>query len=136
MVWLLAAYVGLMGLIGFGFFHAGVWMVLPFAGLEAVVIVAIFYLLVYRHLDDHEAVVVKGENLSVIKQEGRACRRYDLPRYWTRVSVERSRHYGHPPQLLLQSHGQSVEIGAQVHEDSRLALAEQLRRLLGQTAYS
>ncbi len=136
MVWLLAAYAGLMTLIGVGFMHAGLWMVLPFAGLEAVVIIAIFYFLVYRHLDDHEAVILEGENLSIIKHEGRVRSYYELPRYWTRVDLEPGQHRGQPSRLLLQSQGRAVEIGAQVREEGRRALAGQVRRLLGRTAYS
>ncbi len=136
MVWLLTAYAGLMALIGIGFLSAGVWMVLPFAGLEAAVIVAVFYFLVYRHLGDHETVILDGENLSIIKQEGQLRKYYELPRYWTRVDIEPARHRGHPPRLLLQSQGRAVEIGTHIREEGRRVLAGQVRRMLGRTAYS
>lgn len=135
MLWLLAAYAGLMALIGVAFLSAGLWMVLPFAGLEAGVIIAVFYFLVYRHLGDHETVILEGEDLSIIKREGQSRKHYALPRYWTRVDIEPARYRGHPSRLLLQSQGRAVEIGEHMREEGRRALARQVRRMLGRTAY-
>jgi uncharacterized membrane protein len=70
MVWLFLAYLGLMAVIGLGFLGAGAWMVLPFAGVEALLIFLIFYFVVYRHTNDHELVIIEGKTLSVISHQG------------------------------------------------------------------
>lgn len=136
MIWLFLAYIGLMSVIALALLGTGAWMVLPFAGLEAVVIATIFYYLVYRHTDDHELVTIDGETLSIIKREGRSRSRNVLPRYWTKLKLERSSHHWYPSRLLLRSYGRSVEIGAGIREQDRHALAEQLKTMLGHTAYT
>jgi uncharacterized membrane protein len=120
--------------IALGFLLAGAWMVLPFAGLEVVVIGAVFYYLVYRHGDDHDMVLIDGDCLSIIKREGRSESRYDFQRYWARVSLERGRYTSYPSCLLVGSHGQFVEIAANLREEERKALAKKLRALIALTA--
>ncbi|MFQ5937631.1 MAG: DUF2244 domain-containing protein [Acidiferrobacterales bacterium] len=134
MVWLVAAYTGLMLAIGLGFLHAGAWMVLPFAGIEALLIAAIFYFLVYRHVDDHEIIILDGENIGIVKKVAGTETRLDFQRYWTRVTVERDRWRS--PRLILRSHGRAIEIASQLSEDARSALAGKLKEMMGSTAYS
>jgi uncharacterized membrane protein len=136
MIWLFVAYAGLISIIGFGFFWVGAWMVLPFAGLEAVVIAAIFYYAVYRHIDDHELIMLDGDTLTIIKHRGKSQSRLDFQRYWTTVKLQRGGHHWHPSRLLLGSHGRFVEIGASIREEHRQVLASRLRRMMGQTAYT
>lgn len=136
MIWLFVAYIGLMLIIGLGLLGVGAWMVLPFAGLEAVVIGAIFYYLVYRHTDDHEVVVFDGDTLCIVKQHGKSQSRYQFQRYWTNVKLQRSGHHWYPARALLGSHGRFVEIGAGISEQDRQALAEKLKKIMGRTAYT
>jgi uncharacterized membrane protein len=135
-VWLLAAYVGFMLVIGVGFSVTGAWMILPFAGAEALVVVAAFYYLLQRRGDDRELVVLDGETLSIIKQLGQAESRHDFPRYWTKVSLERYPRGWYPSRLTLRSHGRVVEVGSSIREEDRQVLAEEVRSLIGHTAYT
>lgn len=135
MIWLFIAYLGLLLIIALGFLGVGAWMVLPFAGLEAVVIGAVFYFFVYRHTNDHEVVIVDGDRLSVIKQEGQSQSRHEFQRHWTQVNLESSGHRWYPPRLLLGSHGRFVELGAGIKEEDKLTLAKELITILGRMAY-
>lgn len=135
-MWLLVAYVGLMLVIGVGFSAAGAWMVLPFAGAEALVVVAAFYYLLHRRGGDRELVVLDGETLSIIKQSGQAESRYEFPRYWTRVRLERYPRGWYPSRLTLRSHGREVEVGSSIREEDKRALAEAVRSMIGHTAYT
>ena len=135
-MWLLMAYVGFMLVIGVGFFAAGAWMVLPFAGAEALVVVAVFYYLLHRRGGDRELVVLDGETLSIIKQSRQAESRYEFPRYWTRVRLERYPRGWYPSRLTLRSHGREVEVGSSIGEEDKRVLAEEVRSMIGHTAYT
>ena len=130
MVWLFLAYLGLMVVIGLGFLGAGAWMVLPFAGVEAVVIFLIFYFLVYRHTNDHELVIIEGETLSVIRHKGNSQTHHTFPRYWAKLRLERNDNRWYPSRLMLGCHGRFVEIGSGVAEQDRQALAKELKNLM------
>ncbi len=135
-MWLLVAYAGLMMLIGVGFSLAGAWMILPFAGAEVLVVVAVFYYLLQRRGNDLELLVLDGETLSIIKQSGQAESRYEFPRYWTKVNLERYPRDWYPSRLTLRSHGHVVEVGAGIQEEDRQALAEEVKHMIGHTAYT
>lgn len=136
MIWLFVAYLGLTLVVGLGFMQLGAWMILPFAGLEAVIIGAIFYYLLYRYTDDHELVIVDGDELSVIKHEGKAQSRYEFQRYWTRISLEPSGHAWYPSRLMVGSHGHLIELGSGLREADRQVVAGKLKDLMGRTAYT
>lgn len=135
MVWLFSAYLGLMAVIGLGFLGAGAWMVLPFAGVEAVLIFLIFYSVVYRHTNDHELVIIEEQILSVISHKGRSQSHHEFPRYWAKLALERNKHHWYPSRLLLGCHGRFVEIGSGLREQDRQALAKKLKSLIFNPAF-
>ena len=130
MVWLFSAYVGLMAVIGLGFLGAGAWMVLPFAGVEVVLIFLIFYFVVYRHTNDHELVIIEGETVSVISHKGNSQTHCEFPRYWARLKLERNEHRWYPSRLMLGCYGRFVEIGSGLGEKERKALAQRLKDMM------
>ncbi len=110
--------------IGIGFTLAGAWPVLPFAGLELALVGAVLYRL-YRHADDHERILVDRERVTVIRRRGRHEWRDEFQRYWTKVTLERSRGW-HPSRLKVGSHGRFVVIAADVNEKERESLSAAL----------
>jgi uncharacterized membrane protein len=116
--------------IGIGFTLAGAWPVLPFAGLEMLLLGFVLYRL-FRHLDDHEQIIVDRERVTVIRRRGRHERRHEFQRYWTRVVLER-RHGWYPSQLRVGSHGRFVVIAADVNEIERESLSATLNNFLQQ----
>ncbi|TDJ64965.1 MAG: DUF2244 domain-containing protein [Proteobacteria bacterium] len=78
-------------------------------------------------------VLLDGDNLSIIKCEGRSESRYDFQRYWARASLERGRYTSYPSRLMVGSHGQLVEIVANLREGERKVLAKKLRALIALT---
>ena len=135
MVWLFLAYLGLMAVIGLGFLGAGAWMVLPFAGVEAVLIFLIFYFVVYRHTNDHELVIIEGETVSVISQKGSSQSHHEFPRYWAKLKLERDEYSWYPSRLKLGCYGRLVEIGSGLGEQDRQVLAKKLKNLMASPTY-
>jgi len=102
----------------------GAWLVLPFAGLEMLVLYVAF-----RHIDEHagdyERVVIEGNRLEVEVAEGRAVRCFEFNRYWSQVVCD-----GGGARVALRSHGRELEIGRHLCEEQRMLMANELRREL------
>jgi len=114
--------------IGVGFSFAGAWWVLPFAGVEIVVVGAVLYWL-FRHADDHELIVIGCERVTVIRRRRGQEWRDNFQRYWVKVILER--HHGwYPSKLKMGSHGRLVVIGDELCDEARLALLAQLNKAL------
>ena len=124
-----------MAVIGLGFLGAGAWMVLPFAGVEALLIFLIFYFVVYRHTNDHELVIIEGKTLSVISHQGGSQSHHEFPRYWAKLKLQCGDHQWYPSRLLLGCYGRFVEIGIGLREQDRQVLAKKLRNLITSPTY-
>ena len=112
--------------IGVGFALLGAWPVLPFAGLEIAIVGAVIRWM-YRHHGDHELVIITDDRVRVYRRDGRTERKAEFNRYWAKVSVTPSAGSGHAPKVEIGSHGRYVEIGADVHEEDRRRLAQEIR---------
>ena len=103
--------------IACAFAALGAWLILPFAGLEMLVLFWAFHH-VERHASDYERIAIAGDKVSIeIREVGRA-RHHELSRYWAQVVVSRN-----GARLALRSHGREVEIGRHLNDCERLALA-------------
>ncbi len=102
----------------------GAWLILPFAGLEMLVLYLAFRH-VERHAADYERVAVEGDRLNVEVLDGGRISRFEFNRCWAQVvcASDGSR-------LALRSHGRELEIGRHLNEEQRLTVARQLRREL------
>jgi len=131
MVVLFAGIAAFVITIGIGFSLAGAWLVLPFAGLEVVVVGVVLYLLV-RHNDDHDLIVIHHDRVMVVRRHGGRERHEEFQRYWVKVELRRGRSW-YPSRLSIGSHGRFVTIGADISEEERRALAARLNELLRRT---
>src|SRR5687768_8795155 len=93
----------------------GAWPILPFAGLEMVVLYLAFRY-IDRHAGDYERVAIMGDRLQIEVMDGGHLSRFDCNRYWAGVVGDgRSR-------LALRSHGREFEIGRHLNEQQRLSV--------------
>jgi uncharacterized membrane protein len=117
--------------IGIGFSLIGAWLVLPFAGLEVVLVGAVLYLLV-RHADDHDLIIIRHDSVVVVRRRGGREQREEFQRYWVKVQWQRGRGW-YPSRLSLGSHGRFVAIGTDISEEERRDLEVRLSGLLRRT---
>jgi len=111
--------------IALSFFSIGMWLVLPFAGLEVLVVgVAIGYSM--RRSEGWEWIVVTDRDVSVTKSEFGGSQSYNFQRYWTQVKLERGPSRLQPQKLLIGSHGRFVEIGRELVDEDRENFAVRL----------
>jgi len=112
--------------ISTGFALFGAWPVLPFAGLEMLVLFLAFHF-IGRRSDDYERLTLNGDRLLLERMEHGKLGQFEFNRYWAQVvcDAEGSR-------LALRSHGREVEFGIYLTEEERLKLARQLREKIRQ----
>jgi uncharacterized membrane protein len=130
---LAAAYGGIVAVaaaIGAGFAACGLWLVLPFVGLESLA-VGVAFLLFARHATDFERIELACGTLVVERHDGGRCQRWQFVAAWTRVDLERQA-WGpmRRPRVLLVSKGERVEVGRHALESYRTQLARELRGAL------
>jgi len=109
--------------IGTGFAIAGAWLILPFAGLE-VLMLATAFVLQARHATDYERIELHDGRLQVEVANAARRARYELDAGRVRVGMQ-------GPSLVLQGPGGEFELGRHLDADSRIAFAAELKRRLG-----
>lgn len=116
--------------LGAYFAALGAWLVLPFAGLDLLVLVVGFYL---SALAGHtrEVIEIEGPVLRVLRGGRRLEAVASLPANWTRVELRRDPHGWYPSRLLLRCHGKGLEVGSKLVEAEREELAGELSDNLG-----
>ena len=105
----------------------GAWPILPFAGIEMVVLYVAFRY-VDRHAADYERITIRGDSVAVEVAEGGRIAHFELNRYWAQVVCE---HEG--AHLALRSHGREIEVGRHLCDEQRLEMARGLARELRRT---
>ena len=102
----------------------GAWPIMPFAGIEMVVLYLAFRF-IDRHAEDYERITIRGDSVAVEVREGSRVTRQELNRCWAQVVCESG-----GVRLALRSHGREVEVGRHVCEGARAGIARELAREL------
>lgn len=108
--------------IGTGFAIAGAWLILPFAGLEVLLLGGAFVLQA-RHATDYERIALERGQLMVEVAEGRRVARYELDARRVRVDLDGSR-------ILVRGPREALELGRHLDERSRMAFGAELKNRL------
>ena len=108
--------------IGTGFAIAGAWLILPFAGLEVLLLGGAFVLQA-RHATDYERIALERGQLLVEVAEGRRLARYELDARRVRVDVDGSR-------VVVRGPREALELGRHLDERSRMAFGAELKKRL------
>ena len=120
-----AALAVLVLAIGSGFAIAGAWLVLPFAGLEVLLLGAAFVLYA-RRAADYERIELDARRLSVEVTEAEHKARYELDPRRAWVRVEKSAGC----RVLLRGPRQELEVGRHLDEAARVEFAAELAKRL------
>ena len=108
----------------------GFWPVLPFAGLEMLLLGwALRVSLGNAHVV--QRLAVSEESVRVDCLGPRSEEHLVFPRHWATVTLRASYTALHPSRLLIESRGRAVEIGGFLTEEERRGLAAQLKQVIG-----
>ncbi len=114
----------------------GYWPVLPFAGLEMIVLgLALRYSMQRRH--ELQTILVSADEIHIRSmRKGRCVADVVFPRHWSRVKLRRAFTPSHPSHLTIESHGRVCEVGQFLTEGERRGLAARLGPLIGRSGES
>lgn len=108
--------------IGIGFAIAGAWLILPFAGLEVLLLAAAF-LLQARHATDYERIELDRGRLRVEVAEGQRVARYEIDARRARIEMR-------GPHVVLRGPGEELRLGRHLDDEARVAFAAELKNRL------
>ena len=108
--------------IGVGFAVVGAWLVLPFAGLE-VLLLGSAYVMYARRAADYERIELDSGRLTVEVGQAQKTSRYEMDACRARVRLEEER-------VLLLGARQQLELGRHLDADSRARFADELQKRL------
>ena len=116
--------------ISVGFALMGAWLILPFAGLEMLVLGVCLYLSAVRAAQ-REVISIDKDIVEVSRGRYRPVESCRFQRAWVRVSFRPTASVWHRNRLTIGSHGKEVEVGAMLNNNERESLAMELRRAIG-----
>ena len=125
-----ASIVLLSFLIGVAFAVVGLWLVLPFVGLELLA-VAVAFVCYGRHAADFERIEVDAGQIRIERHEGGRVDRARLSATWARVELDEfGGGWMRRARLYIVARGERFEIGRHLPEPRRRDLAQAVRRAL------
>lgn len=136
-MWFLAAIAIPLLLVSVVLASRGLWLVLPFAGLELAALFAAIY--VVSHATRRCEVVSIGESVVTIEKgrdrgpcpdRGGPEECIEFARGWVSVELAQATERWYPRKLWIGASGQRVEIADFLVEDEKVALAAELHRML------
>jgi uncharacterized membrane protein len=118
-----------IGLVGLYFLSIGAWLVLPFTGLEILIIgIAIYCQSLCAH--SREIIQIDATHVRVSDNRTPVTDRC-FHKAWLKVIQNRDPKGWYPSRLLIGSHGEYIEIGRNLKEEEREMLANKLRNATG-----
>lgn len=110
----------------------GFWVILPFAGLEILMLTGILY---WSGLQStHREVISIGDyNIHVEVGRNKSRQTYEFQRVWTKVELRPPALPSRQTRLIMRSKGKELEIGACLTEQEREGLATSLKKALSKT---
>jgi uncharacterized membrane protein len=108
----------------------GLWPILPFWGLEMLVLaIALHLSLRQRHY--REEVLLTDSEIRIISVSKAGEAKQEFSRHWARVKLRSPQTKLRPSRLVIESHGRSLEIGSFLTEEARRSLAQRLHAMVG-----
>ena len=117
---------GIAGVLTF----LGFWPVLPFAGLEMLLLGAALRISLARR-NHRQTIVISESDVAVQSKIGKLDSEVVFPRHWAQVKLRRSTSRLHPSRLVIESHGRQCAVGDFLTEEERRGLYGKLSKLIG-----
>ena len=123
----------LICLLSFGiagvFAVMGVWLVLPFAGFEMLILALALYVCISRACV-REVISIEHDTIEVARGGKRVGKHYFSQRAWAHVVRKRPEIDGYSSWLVIRSRGKEGEVGSCLNNEERSALANALEDAL------
>jgi uncharacterized membrane protein len=116
-------------IIAFGFLYVGAPIILPFAGLEILIVLLASYY-VYQKTNKQEIITISPEKLIIEKGIFRPETSIEFIREWAYVFVERAKHPWYPVHIVISSKGQRVPVGEFLTDDDKKIFIEKMDEII------
>ena len=125
-VWLFVGVLTITSIITVGFVSAGAWLVLPFAGLE-ILVLAYVLMNAYLHYGDFESITLVNDDVVIEKYSYKSSKKDTFQRYWVRVTLRNT--LDGTVAIFIGSHGKEIEFGSRyINKEERESIAKQLKQ--------
>lgn len=128
-VWFLGTLAAISIVIAASFLVQGYWLILPFTGLELLVLYAAIYWCV-RKAHSQEVVRLTMDKVVVEKGMNQVEARHQFDRYFTRIHVEHTKGISATQRIAITERDRSLEIGAFLSDDEKTTLVSDLRSMI------
>lgn len=109
----------------------GLWMIIPFAGLEIIFIVVCLYLTLKR-LSRQEVITIDSEAIKVEWGYREPEVTVNLPRRWSRLSYHCKESVFEVGELSVSAHGKRYVLGQCLNKQEKKALYGELQNAMAQ----
>ena len=117
-----------LGIAG-AFAVQGYWLILPFAGLEIMMLTGILYWCSLR-ATRREVISIDADNIHVEVGRNKMQELYSFQRAWTRVELYPATTSNRQSRLVMRSKGKALEIGVCLTDQERKDLAASINQAL------
>lgn len=117
------------GMIALWFLWQGLWMVLPFSGLELLWLYLALCLCMRNNIRT-EVIVFEDDKVTIERGKRFIEEKSEYPRAWSTILVRQPPFRGHLKQIFIRSHGKEQELGAFLSKSDRETLIQALRRAI------
>ena len=120
------ALIGCISLsIALGFLFKGYWIILPFAGLE-MILLAVMLLYCCHNNSMYEKIQIYEDKVNISSKYRRNKGFFEVNKYWASVVLNKPKLKGYPHRLFVRYKGREMEIGVMLEDKERLELAAML----------
>lgn len=123
---LAAVFIALLGISVYFSSILG-WLVLPYSGLEFIILAASLYLFFRQH-NNQEVIRFSADNLVIERGKNRPEKTWVYQRQWSKFHI-REQGIFDSPKIYLVAHGKELELGAFLSYDEKLLLIENLKQI-------
>ena len=120
-----------ISIIGIVFFIYGAPIILPFAGLE-ILIVATALIVVYKRSSKKEVITLTREKLIIEKGRFNPDFATELIREWSYVFIEKPSNAWYPIQIVISSKGEKIPVGNFLTEADKIKFIEDIEEIIGE----
>jgi uncharacterized membrane protein len=113
-----------------GFFLIqGLWLILPFSGMEILLFYVCLTVCVRRN---KVTEVITFHDNTVIIEKGRthAEDSWEYQRSWSKIFIKAPEHRGHPKRIFIRSHGKELELGAFLNKQDKENFISRLKNVV------
>lgn len=107
----------------------GLWLILPFAGLEIITLVSLMYWVAIQCCRK-QVITLANNRILVEKGYHTPNMSWESELFWTRLVVQQAPYRGHPSRLFLCSKQETLEIGEFLDENEKKNLVAEIRQVV------